>query len=83
MTREELMKKRWSAYEQINYSPKRKDGVTFECMLLAVDFENELMQLEPIDKELYEDNSFWARCEYCERPTPKMKIVKTNKINKL
>lgn len=76
MTREELIKKRWRAYEQINYMPKRKDGFTIECVLIAIDFDNELFMLEPIDKEVYEDKTFWARVEYCKRPAAKLKLIK-------
>ena len=63
MTREELIKKRWKGYEIINYMPKRKEG-------------NELFMLEPFDKEAYEDKTFWARVEYCKRPSPKLKVLK-------
>jgi hypothetical protein len=76
MEREEFIKKRWQGYEIILYMPKRKDGIEVECMLLAVDFENELFQLEPIDKDIYEDEVFWARVEYCKRPPHKLKVVK-------
>ena len=76
MEREGFIKKRWQGYEIILYMPKRKDGIEVECMLLAVDFENELFQLEPIDKEIYEDEAFWARAEYCKRPPHKLRVVK-------
>ena len=76
MTREELVKKRWQGYERIDYIPKRKEGYVIECMLLAIDFDNELFMLEPIDKEIYEDNTFWARVEYCKRPAPKLRVAK-------
>ena len=76
MTREELMKKRWVGFELIEYSPPRKEGVVYECMLLSIDFDQELFKLEPVDKELYEDESFWARVEYCKRPAPKLRTVK-------
>lgn len=77
MTRDYFLKRHWKGYEIINYGPKRKDGIKIECLLLAVDFENELFQLEPIDKEIYEDKQFWARVEYCERPN--LRIIKSKK----
>ena len=71
-----MMKKRWVGYELIEYRPPRKEDVVYECMLIAVDFEQELFKLEPIDKEMYEDTSFWVRVEYCKRPAPRLKKVK-------
>lgn len=56
-------------------SPNKKD-VVYECMLIAIDFEQELFKLEPVDKEVYEDISFWTRVEYCKRPRPKLKVQK-------
>jgi len=76
MTRDELMKKRWVGFELIEYRPYRKENVVIECMLLSIDFEQELFKLEPIDKEMYEDDSFWVRVEYCKRPRPKLKVLK-------
>ena len=37
------------------------------CMLIGIDFEQELLLLIPIDTETYEENKFWARCEYCTK----------------
>jgi hypothetical protein len=76
MTRDELLKKRWVGYELIEYRPFRKENLVIECMLLSIDFEQELFKLEPIDKEENEDNSFWVRVEYCKRPAPRLKKVK-------
>lgn len=76
MTREEFTKKRWVGYELIEFRPPNKEDVVYECMLLAIDFEQDLFKLEPVDKEMYEDASFWARVEYCKRPRPKLKVQK-------
>jgi len=76
MTREEFIKKRWVGYELIEYRPYRKEDSVIECMLLSIDFEQELFKLEPVDTEMYEDNSFWVRVEYCKRPRPKLKVKK-------
>jgi hypothetical protein len=74
MTREEFIKKRWVGYELIEFRPPKKEDIVYECMLLAIDFEQDLFKLEPVDKEMYEDESFWARVEYCKRPAPKLKV---------
>jgi hypothetical protein len=63
-------------YELIEFRPPNKEDVVYECMLLAIDFEQDLFKLEPVDKEMYEDASFWARVEYCKRPRPKLKAMK-------
>jgi len=76
MNRDEFIKKRWVGYELLKYRPYRKEDVVIECMLLSIDFEQELFKLEPIDKEMYEDKSFWVRVEYCKRPRPKLKVQK-------
>jgi len=71
-------KKRWKPFEEIIYIPDRHpeayEGES--CMLLAVDFEEQLMRLEPFDKPLNEDKSFWCRVEHCYRPHSKLKISK-------
>jgi len=52
MTREDLVKKRWQGYEIINYTRVNRDE-PIEYMLISIDFDNELFQLEPMDKETY------------------------------
>lgn len=48
-------------------------------MLLAVDFENEILKLAPIYTDLYEDNAIWVSREFCDKPRAIMKIVKGKK----
>jgi len=50
-----------------------------EMMLLAVDFENEILKLAPIYTNLYEDNAIWVNREFCDKPRAIMKIVKCKK----
>lgn len=73
MTEKEFLKKRWVSYELIEYHGRH--GV-IDCILLAVDFDERLFKLDPIDKELYEDKSFWCRVDNYKRPNPKLKKVK-------
>lgn len=74
MTREYFVKRKWSAYEQVDiFSPRKKEHKV-RCMVLAIDFENETMQVEPFDKNLYEDKSFWCSIDRIE--IPKFKIEK-------
>lgn len=76
MTLEEFEKKRFIGYEEIECYPKSFDDYCIPCMLLAVDFEQKLFRLLPIDTEMYEDKPFWARPEYCKRPNPRLKLLK-------
>ena len=66
MTQEEFAKKRWQHSEKMLYV--RPGCNPIECMLLGVDFENDLMRLVPFDTERYEEAPFWTRVEYCRRP---------------
>ena len=78
MTREEFMKKRWKPFEEIIYTNKRT-GSTVSCMLLAVDFECEIMKLEPFETMGFtysRTNEFWSPIEFLKRPSPKLKINK-------
>jgi len=74
MTEQEFLKKRFKSFERINCKNSRDTVV--ECMLIGVDFEQRLFKLEPFPNDYYEEKSFWARCDYCERPRPKLKLAK-------
>mgnify|MGYP006967778140 CR=1 FL=1 len=71
MTQEDFAKKRWQHSEAIEYSLPGHKAIL--CMLVGLDFENNLMRLWPFDQEIYKDESFWARVEYCRRP---LRIIK-------
>jgi len=68
--------KTWRHSEEIEYThPTTK--IIVSCMLLAVDFEQELFKLIPIDTEYYNDlQSFWVRVEYCEKIRRRLTIKK-------
>lgn len=72
MTQEEFGKKRFKGFEPIIFEGVKGEK-NIECILLAVDFEQELFKLEPLDKNFYEDKEFWCRIEYCNRPHYKLK----------
>ncbi len=79
MKREDFIKKRWKPFEEIMWTTPHREVNEIppvSCMLLLVDFEGELMKLEPIDKEIYQDESFWARVENCNRPARRPRLVK-------
>ncbi len=80
MTLEEFNKKRFISHELIECYPKSFDDYCIPCMLLAVDFEQQLFKLQPIHDGFYEEIPFWCRVEYCKRPArkPNLKIVYRN-----
>jgi len=74
MDREKFVKRKWQAYEEVEVINNRKIDWRVRCMVLAIDFENDTMQLEPFDKKEYEDKSYWISRELVE--IPKFKIAK-------
>ncbi len=78
MNEETFARLKWRHSELICFTSPTT-GVTTECLLIAVDFEQGLFRLSPIDTELYDKQLFWSRFEYCERPKKekksKLKIV--------
>lgn len=88
MTREELMKRSWKAYQEINYQPPRMD-IPVPCLLVSVDFDGEMMCLQPIPS-MYAKDDFWANTLHCFVSKKKMepaaiggKIIKTSQESKL
>ena len=71
MTEKEFIRYSFRHSEIIEFvRPVEKEIVT-PCLLLAVDFEQALFKLEPIDKEIYSNKDFWCRREYCRKPEKK------------
>lgn len=68
------MKISFRAYMEIEYIEKRLDS-RVSCMLLAVDFDNKTVHLSPLDKEIYEDRTFWTAIRNIELPRRKLKIL--------
>lgn len=82
MSEQEFLKKAFRPFAPIDYYSKKvknidgQFGATVECLLLAVDFDERLLQLIPIINSYYNEESFWARCEHCEFSRPKLKLQK-------
>lgn len=74
MDREKFVKRKWQAYEEVELINNRKTDFRVRCMVLAIDFENDTMQIEPFDRAEYEDKSHWVSRELIE--IPKFKLVK-------
>jgi hypothetical protein len=72
MTRGQFVKVKFMAYMPINYiQPSNKEVI--ECLLVGIDFEDQLLTLEPVDKVYYKDEQFVARCENCTFPKSSIK----------
>jgi len=46
-----------------------------ECMLLACDFDNDVMKIQPIPDSYFEEKEFWVSIDWVDLPKRKMKIV--------
>jgi hypothetical protein len=74
MIRDQFIKYKFKAYMQIDYkSPRMEEPI--RCMLIAIDFDNEVMTLTPIDYD-YENDNFNTTILYCF--LPKMRVIKNN-----
>ena len=76
MTREELIKRSWKAFQVIEYMVPRMDKPA-ECLLLSVQFDDELMVLQPLDPQFKKDD-FIASIKYCSVPKKKIAAVALN-----
>jgi hypothetical protein len=73
MTREKFTTIKFTAYMPIIHIQPRSKKETL-CMLMAIDFDEDLLTLEPFDKVEYKDEKFIARCENCFIPTHKLTL---------
>ena len=76
MTKEEFAKKRFIGFEEIIYTSPENPHMrrfTVSCMLVGIDFEQELLRLMPFPNEKYEEDPFWVRIEYCEKAPRRLK----------
>lgn len=75
MTREELVKYKFKAYQTLEYTNPR-NGAVIEFMLIAVDFDIECFKVVPIDLDEYDENEVWIPAKYCKIPRRKLMVVK-------
>jgi hypothetical protein len=81
MTREKMVKRSWKPYMEIEYKNARmKEGII--CLLVGVNFDDEEMELQPIDK-IYVQKTFFTAISCCNIPKKQLKIAaKDGKIIK-
>lgn len=76
MTKERFNSLRFKSYMEVDYIHQKLINGSIPCMLLAVDFDNDVVKLKPVFSEEYEDNEFWCSIEYFDLPKKKMRVVK-------
>lgn len=79
MTREQFVKYSFRAYMTLSYHhPRHNEPI--ECMLIEVDFDNEMFLLAPLDPECGVPNShyntFYTTIKFVELAPKKLKIIK-------
>lgn len=70
MTREELLTTGWKAFDVIEYCAPRMDKPV-ECLLLSVQFDDEIMVLQPLSV-IHSKDDFYANTKYCFKQKKKM-----------
>lgn len=79
MTQKQFAKYKFRHSEIIIFHQKHP-AMDVEMMLCAVDFDNEVLKLAPIDVDYYEDNAIWVSREFCDKPRAiRMKVIKGKK----
>jgi hypothetical protein len=83
MDRDEMIKRSWKAYEEIEYKQARMNR-SMLCLLVSVDFDDECLTLQPLLGEEYTNKDFVADIKFCSIPRKKMQaaIVNGEKIKK-
>lgn len=79
MTQNQFVNYHYRHSEIIIYHQKHPE-VDIECMLIGVDFDNEMFHLIPINESVYEDISYWMPFKSCDkiRKKPKMTVVRND-----
>lgn len=73
-----MVKISWKAYMKITYKTDHMK-VGADCMLLSIDFENELLNLVPFD-DIHQENEFTANLRHCELyKRPPFEVVNDDK----
>lgn len=75
MTREEMIKRSWKPYMGIDYKHPRMDE-PIQCMLISINFDDEVMELQPYDDNYYAQ-SFFSAIQNCSIPK-RLKVVALN-----
>ena len=78
MTRDRFVSLRFKGFMELEYVRKR-DMYGYEylpVMLLAVDWDNDIVKVIPFPESWAEEKEFWTSIEHVELPSKRMKVVK-------
>lgn len=75
MDRERFMKLSFKGYMTLHYCNARL-VLPVECLLLAVDFDNNTVKIIPSADCGFEEKEFWCSIDYIELPPKRLKVVK-------
>lgn len=73
MTREQMCKLKWKAYESIDVM---LEGHFVACMLLSINFDTEIVTAKPFDTDFYEEDEVQVRIKHIRKSYPKLKVAK-------
>lgn len=82
--REKFVNRKWGAYQLVIYKNDRMrnwdggNGIEIECMVCAVNFDDNIMLLQPVPKDIFQAEDFWANIDNIELmpKKPELKIIK-------
>lgn len=77
MTRGEMLKISWKAYQEVHYKHPRMDHPIL-CLLIEIDFDEETMTLQPLFDERYMKKDFYAAIQNCTIPKKRLKVKTVN-----
>lgn len=75
MTREQMIKTNWKPYMKIEFKTLSMENPII-CILLAINFESEILTLLPVDTETYEPDEVFMSIQYIFIPRPHPRKVK-------
>ena len=73
MIESDFLKRSYRPYQQMDYQFRDK---SFSCMIVAIYFDERLFKLQSFETSEIDAFEFWVRCEHCELPKQKLKIIK-------
>lgn len=80
MNREDFVNHKFKGYDIVLYKNDRMKnwdgglGVEFECLVCCINFDEEIILLQPVDSNVLENDEFWANIKHIEFPIPKPRL---------
>lgn len=70
MTREQMIKTNWKPYMKLEFKTSSMENPII-CILLAINFESEILTILPVDTETYEPDEVFMPIQYIFIPQPR------------